>query len=217
MGRFKIKDETGNVYSRLTVIGIDSVVKHKCRWLCKCECGNTKSITGIELRNGKVRSCGCLRPEIIKTINLTHGHLADRKCSKEYRAWQAMKARCFDINNIGYPNYGGQGKTVCDRWKDSFENFFADMGKKPTPKHSLDRIDNKGNYEPSNCRWATRKEQQRNTSRNNNLELNGITMCISDWAIHLKIQRMTLYKKLKTKSLQEICDELGFEVKNKSQ
>jgi hypothetical protein len=215
MGSNKPIDETGKKFGRLTVLSFDGLHNHFAKWACKCECGNTKSVSGCDLRAGNVRSCGCLRPEIMKTLNRTHGHSADRIYSKEYRAWQAMKARCFDINNIGYHNYGGHGITVCDRWKDSFENFFADMGEKPTPKHSLDRIDNKGNYEPPNCRWATRKEQQRNTSRNNNLELNGITMCISDWAIHLKIQRMTLYKKLRTKSLQEICDELGYQVVKK--
>lgn len=100
----------------------------------------------------------------------------------EYRTWTHIKQRCHKESNNRYYNYGAKGIVVCERWRDSYKNFLEDMGRKPTPKHTIDRIDNMGNYEPSNCRWATKKEQAQNTSLNRNVELNGETHCVSEWA-----------------------------------
>jgi hypothetical protein len=103
-----------------------------------------------------------------------------------------MIDRCFRVGNIGYENYGGRGITVCDRWKNSYENFLSDMGRKPSPKHSLDRIDPLGNYEPSNCRWATRIEQANNRRKHVNIIFNGEKLSLSQLAIKTKIHRATI-------------------------
>jgi hypothetical protein len=110
----------------------------------------------------------------------------------EYRAWSAMKLRCANPNNEQYHNYGGRGITVCDRWRQSFAAFLVDMGPRPSPRHSIDRIDNNGNYEPGNCRWATSREQNRNRRNNIVLTHDGRTMCLADWARELGVPRGTL-------------------------
>jgi hypothetical protein len=115
--------------------------------------------------------------------------------SPEYKAWAAMKARCLNPSDAAYAAYGGRGITVCDRWLDS-SAFLEDMGKRPSPKHSLDRINNNGNYEPGNCRWATARQQIRNTRRNVNVEFNGKTQCLMDWSIETGIGFKTLQCRL---------------------
>jgi len=112
---------------------------------------------------------------------ITHG----QTCSFEYISWIGMFQRCNNPNDRGYSNYGGRGIKVCDRWFQSFENFLADMGKKPTPSHTIDRIDNDGNYTPENCRWATMQEQCRNRRNNRRITFQGKTLCIIEW---LKLQ-----------------------------
>ncbi len=134
-------------------------IKHKMTtWLCVCDCGNKCVTTVTKLKSGHTSSCGCLQKELISIRAKTHG------CSTlpEYKAWKGMKTRCYNTNRKSYKDYGGRGIKVCDRWLESFENFYEDMGEKPTQKHSLDRVDNDGNYEPGNCRWATIKEQMYN-------------------------------------------------------
>lgn len=115
----------------------------------------------------------------------------------EFRAWWDMKHRCFNSDNPRWMDYGGRGITVCDRWKDSFRNFFQDMGKRPSSKHSLDRIDNDGNYTPENCRWATKTQQLRNTRRNIKYTYNGETLCISEWAERTGLLATTIFTRLK--------------------
>lgn len=153
-------DLTGKKFGRLTVI--ERLSNDKVGgtvWLCLCNCGVKKSIRGVLLRYGKAASCGCLHDELCLARSTKHGH-ATKGVSPTYHSWAGMKARCHNSNHKNYHYYGGRGITICERWH-TFTNFLADMGEKP-PNRSLDRIDVNGNYEPSNCRWATRKEQRHN-------------------------------------------------------
>ena len=149
----RVIDLAGERFGHLLVIE-RSFAKKRVSWLCRCDCGKTSVIGACPLRDGRTKSCGCCQG------NFIHG----RSYSPEFRSWWAMRQRCENSNLPRYYDWGGRGITVCDRWQ-KFENFFADMGEKPTPRHSIDRINNHGNYEPSNCRWATPKQQQRNSRR----------------------------------------------------
>ena len=156
-GNRSFKDETGKVYGRLTVLSRNGIDKSGCiKWNCRCECGAEKEISGHSLRNGSSQSCGCLQIERTRT----HG----KTKTKAYKAWQQMKQRCTNPNAQYFHRWGGRGITFCSDWE-RFDKFLADMGE-PSAGMSLDRIDNDGNYEPSNCRWATNKEQSQNTSFN---------------------------------------------------
>jgi hypothetical protein len=155
-------DLTGRQFGRLTVL-------HRAgtsHWKCQCSCGNRRDVSGDSLRHGETRPCGCLRRELTAERNqgrppaLKHGEAAAR--SPEYICWYGIIRRCCRPTDTSWERYGGRGITVCDRWRNSFEHFLADMGRKPTPQHSIDRINNDGDYEPANCRWATASEQQRN-------------------------------------------------------
>jgi hypothetical protein len=125
-----------------------------------------------------------------------HGHCKDETVSVEYRAWLNMRSRCYNPTYIHYHRYGERGIKVCNRWRNSFPNFLADMGKRPSPAHSLDRIDNDKSYSPENCQWATRKEQQRNRHDNALVEWNGEIKGMSDWADLWGMARQTLYERI---------------------
>lgn len=154
-------DLTGHKYGRLTVISFYSINKNRAsEWLCQCECSNELIVSGNSLRKSNTRSCGCLNKEQASQAALKHGHAKSRK-SRTYSSWRAMRNRCYKPTFISYPYCGARGIKVCDRWKNSFQNFLDDMGERP-PARTLDRKDNDGHYELSNCRWATRSEQDAN-------------------------------------------------------
>lgn len=206
---------------RLTIIKEAERSKtNKTRWLCKCECGNEKIIPTSDLRHGNVRSCGCLAKEHSRNINLHHGHSINGKTTSEYNSWMAMKNRCLNKKYKEFKYWGGRGITVYQPWVESFELFLKHMGPKPSKDYSIDRFpDKNGNYEPGNCRWANEKEQQNNRRNNRWLELNGMKMTVTQWALffgvtqsvisgHLRngktIEQMFLFYRKKRAILQKI-------------
>lgn len=160
----KLIDLSGQKFDRLTVIKREENSKDgHARWLCICDCGNTKVINGSNLLNKNVRSCGCLQQEIT-TLNLEQRFKHGYHNTPTYQTWECMIQRCSNPNVPSYQYYGGRGIRVCQRWLDDFKNFLSDMGERPNGK-TLDRIDNEDNYYPENCRWATPKEQSENKRR----------------------------------------------------
>lgn len=155
-------------FGYLTPIAIFEQPRHRGRirkrLLCVCECGNLKSYLVSDLRSGEIRSCGCWKSRPDRPPpHLTHGEARTNKRSSEYRTWDGIKRRCSDPKRNSWKYYGARGITVCERWMNSYENFLADMGRRPSPQHSIDRYpNNDGNYESGNCRWATAKEQSAN-------------------------------------------------------
>lgn len=170
------KDITGQRFGRLVALGpVDRQVfasQAKLGWLCKCDCGKDFKTLGSSLLARRTRSCGCYNVELASErakCNITHG----LSSSSEYRAWRSMHHRCENPNAQQFKNYGGRGITVCERWK-KFENFYADMGPRPSKRHSLDRYpDKNGKYELGNCRWATGKQQAGNRRTNRIVEAFG--------------------------------------------
>lgn len=158
MKKVHYNDIAGQKFTRLTVLErAESKGKHAA-WKCVCDCGNEKIVMGANLRTGQVKSCGCLLRESSRVRSTKHGLFG----TPEYQILQSIIQRCENENDKSYEQYGGRGITVCERWKNSLENFMTDMGNRPSSKHSIDRIEVHGNYEPDNCRWATKTEQSRN-------------------------------------------------------
>lgn len=162
---------TGKTFNRLTVTGEDTKKKGGKRyWFCQCSCGVSlpKSVASYDLTSGHTKSCGCMQKELARKANTKHG----LKQHPLYVRWSAMKNRCYNPNDDYYHNYGGRGIRVCDRWRNSIDNFLEDMGE-PPEGYTLDRKDNDKDYSPENCRWATNKEQGRNKSDTVWLEYGG--------------------------------------------
>ncbi len=154
-------------------------VKSPIKWRCRCECGKEIETETGALRSGHTKSCGCLQRDIVAQRCAIHGQLG----TPEYRAWRAMMGRCSIKSNASYSNYGGRGIKVCDRWLE-FDNFRSDMGDRPLGT-TLDRIDTNGNYEPINCRWATKEQQDSNKRTSVHITFEGRTMTISQWGREL--------------------------------
>lgn len=206
----KPRDFTGETFGRLTVIGLHDHIRFpsgsmRYRWLCHCVCGTERVILGSNLRRGTSTSCGCAFREIVTK----HGGAIGYGQTPEYSVWLAMRGRCLVGKSGGFKNYGARGISVCVRWND-FRNFLEDMGKRPSLKHSIERIDNNGNYEPGNCRWATNSEQQWNkrTNRNNTSGVMGVTFSASTnlWTAQIKLRgRMVFLGRWETKEQATIA------------
>lgn len=194
-------------YGRLIVIKELGRIDGAQRVLCLCKCGTKKILLRTNL--GKhANSCGCLKKE----LHTKHG-LCD---SPEHRAWNGMKARCYNNKSISYHNYGGRGIKVCKRWLNSFINFYRDMGKRPSANHSLERKDNNGNYEPSNCYWATKVEQDNNKRSNHLVTFNGKTQTIAQWSREVNIPYKILSGRFNSVNTWEPKEALTVPVRRKS-
>jgi hypothetical protein len=187
-------DLTNARFGRLTVL--QQAEKHrngKLQWRCLCDCGSECISISGDLRSGNTQSCGCLGLERRVASRRTHG----MSSSAEYEIWQSMKKRCYNPACHSYPDYGGRGIRVCDRWLNSFEDYYADTGLRPSPEHSIDRYpDNDGNYEPGNWRWATPEEQANNRGNNVLVIYNGQQMTLSHASRASGINYLTLYNRI---------------------
>lgn len=201
--------EVGTRFNKLQVISEPFVWSARLYrpicYTCLCDCGNHTDVLVMRLRSGRTTSCGCAQlaqraANGHRTIsqaqakNVKHGYLKGGR-RPEYRVWQGILERCLKSKHKSYKDYGGRGIKVCQRWL-KFENFIADMGDRPSGRHSIERRDNNGDYEPSNCYWAEKWQQERNSRGNHNITFNGKTQCLTDWAHELGIKQRTLITRL---------------------
>ena len=191
------EDLTGRSFGSQEVLGPDVTSRSRGqRWRVRCACGQERSVDGTSLRQGTSRSCGCERGRNISKAVKKHGATAISGRTPEYRTWCAMKERCERVGHRSYPDYGGRGIRVADTWRDDFARFLADVGKRPSPKHTIDRIENARGYEPGNVRWATRKEQNQNKRNAKLVTIEGETLCITEWARRNKLATATVVCRL---------------------
>lgn len=184
----RFKNLAGQRFGRWTALKRSENKCGRVMWACKCDCGKVRDVISCNLVAGKTKSCGCLDVEVLVARSTTHGDTKGGYPTKEYRAWRHMLNRCHRKVEPNYNDYGGRGITVCGRWRGSYENFLEDMGRCPK-EMSLDRKNNNGNYEPSNCRWATNQEQAGNKRTNVWVEGAGILMIQADWLSAMDVSR----------------------------
>lgn len=192
-----IEDLRGREFGYLTVVSFSRIDdRRQSRWNAVCKCGRTKAdLLGYNLKSkAGAKSCGCRKAEANRDRCELHGHAKRGLVSTEYTAWRAMISRCSGMNSRRNRKY--KSLTVCRRWRNSFEFFLQDMGLKPSPKHSLDRIKNSVGYRPGNCRWATIKEQNRNRRNNRLLTFDGKTKCLAAWAEDTGLSRSMISQRL---------------------
>jgi len=194
----QLMDRTGQKVGIMTVHSYSHFDGKYHYWNVDCKCGVKKKLHSPALSNSKLKSCGCLTKEILSNAQTKHGqsHPNNGKPTRTYSAWHSMHLRCRLESRKDWMNYGGRGITVCERWK-SFENFLADMGE-AKEKMTLDRIDVNGNYEPSNCRWASAKQQANNRKNNTLITYQGKTQTLSMWSDEIGVARDTLSLRIKS-------------------
>lgn len=176
------KSIVGQTFGRLTIyalMGHERTRQAMSFWLCRCRCNNFRIVAKGKLTSGRTISCGCYKKELLKSGAMSRSHGLSK--TRLYRIWGWIYTRCYNHNSENYPDYGGRGIQMCDRWL-IFQTFREDVGEPPSDKHSIDRIDVNGNYEPSNWRWATQIEQARNKRNNHLITANGETRCLAAWA-----------------------------------
>lgn len=199
------KKLTGQVFGKLTVVSFSHSDKNSARWNCRCECGKTTVVTtnGLLRADKGVRSCGCAH-DIYGGLTVSH--------KSEYSAWLNMIARCENPKCKAFEAYGARGIKVCKRWRQSFLNFFADMGAKPSRAHSLERKNNDRGYHPANCKWGTKRDQSYNTRRNHRYSFRGRMLTITEWSAVIGIKPETIRTRIRNgwslkKALETPCDE----------
>lgn len=210
-----VKDLIGKKFTYLTVLkkhkkgdfyNIDKSIKGRINWICKCKCGAIVLVSSRYLIAGYTKSCGCL------TLERSYGQTKELS----YHSYIAMMGRCNNPKNGKYKDYGGRGIKVCERWTESYKNFKEDMGDRINRKLTLERKDVNGNYEPTNCKWATNKEQSRNKRNNKWLIYKGRKMILQDWAAFFEISQTSLYNKIKrSANFNEVYNYYMVEKENK--
>lgn len=190
-----ITDLSGMVLGRWTVIGHAPKRGNSIYWFCRCSCGTEKSVASSSLLSGRSQSCGCLHSDKTRSNQIRHGHSIGGKLSKTYKSWAAMIQRCTNPLCEQYSDYGGRGITIASELL-SFKRFYELMGDRPDGT-MIERIDNNGNYEAGNLKWATRIEQNRNQRSNHLITFNNKTQCISAWEEELGFPRSTIHNRLK--------------------
>lgn len=205
-----MEDLSGMRFSKLVVLKLaENTKKGDSQWLCKCDCGKEKIIQTRNLKNGNTKSCGCFKVARLNKFNTKHG----KTNSRLFRIWCGMKNRCYRTNEINYKNYGAKGIVVCSEWFD-FEAFYNwSMKNGYRDDLTIDRIDNDGNYEPSNCRWGDVKTQARNTTRNVNLKIGKETKCLKDWSFIFGVEYRTLWKQYKKHGEEYIINKYSLIVR----
>ena len=186
------KDLTNQRFGRLTAL-VKEGRNHRnyALWRCRCDCGNEKHVAYAELKKGTTKSCGCLHVERMTNLNRSHG----MSHSKEYVSWVKAKDRCFNEKHVAFAKYGGAGIVMCEEWRNSFEAFYAYVGRCPRG-YTLDRIDNSKGYEPGNVRWASKKLQAQNSSWPKRITMGGITQNVSEWAAETGISKHTISRRI---------------------
>lgn len=192
---------TGQRFGRLTVASFIGRAYGASRWFCRCDCGSETTVAAGHLRNGKIKSCGCLRRETsalhLRTLKTTHG----KSQEPWFTTWAGMMYRCSASNGKRFHRYGGRGITVCARWQSDPSAFHADMGD-PPPGMSLDRINNDLGYSPENCRWATDRQQNNNRASTREISFGDQSMSAAEWARRVGVAKATMYWRLKNWPLE---------------
>ncbi len=192
-----VRNIQGQKFGRLTVLTYAGIDSRGCSvWTCRCDCGTVGDYGGPTLTKGHTSSCGCLKQEKFLSRITKHGHSSPKNRSPEYTAWNNMLARCNRPNHPQYPDYGGRGIKVCERWA-AFGNFLIDVGVRPSSKHSIHRIDNDLGYIEGNVKWATQPEQQNCKRTNHQISFNGETQNLVQWATETGINYIALHYRLK--------------------
>ena len=188
-------DLSNQRFGRLVVIEMVGTKTGHSIWKCLCDCGNVRLNVDSNLKTGSTKSCGCLQIDNLRKRSTTHGDTPKKGHAVEYAVWRSMKARCYNPKNKAYASYGGRGITVCDPWQ-SYAVFLSDMGRRPSPNHSIDRLDNNGNYCKTNCRWVTHQEQIDNRRNTRMLTWNDQTKPLGTWAKELDIPYHYIHTRL---------------------
>lgn len=188
------EDITGQRFGRLVVLR--RARSGETGWLVRCDCGKERFVQSTPIKTGHTKACGCLNTTHGYTRDLSRSRNSDAEQRRLYWVWASMRARCERPSDRSFSSYGARGIRVCARWA-SFESFLEDMGSRPSPSHQLDRIDNDGNYEPSNCRWVSVTQQQRNKRNSRLLALAGVTRTQAEWSETTGIPQQLIYQRIK--------------------